>query len=745
MVTQPPLWNIPIQFARGVGPRRARLLEKLGIPTVEDACWFVPWRYDDRLEVLPIGNLLPGMTATIRGRVEHCRVNMTTRRRLVVVTMRVHDETGHMQCVFFNQPYLENTFREGVVVLLTGAVVSNLTGSIPLLMKGPQYEILDADEEDSNGEDAEGKIVPIYHETQGLSSKQIRRIMQSIFDHYHKQIEEILPNDLRQRLGFPTLRDALPILHVPDSSRSIVLLNQQATLEHKRLAFEELLLLQLALMLKRHRQVTAAPGIAFSGQNALTERLKKILPFSLTKAQSRVINEITQDMSCETCMNRLLQGDVGCGKTIVALHAMVVACGSGYQTALMAPTEVLSEQHFLSLKPFFDALNLTCVLVKGGQASGERAKALTAIQSGAVHVVVGTHALLQPDVQFAKLGLVIVDEQHKFGVLQRAHLREKASWQPDVLVMTATPIPRTLAMTWYGDLDVSVIDEFPPGKKPVLTTLFESKNRRRAHQILRTELKSGRQAFVVYPLVEPSEKVDLQAAMEAVDDLREQFSPFRVGLLHGRLPSREKQTIMEQFHQKDIDVLVATTVVEVGLDVHNATVMLIEHAERFGLAQLHQLRGRVGRGRHQGHCLLIHSLGRIPAYTQQMRMVVEECSRSDRQSIGPRASSMVSEAASPSTAKRRLAVFAHCGDGFALAEEDLKIRGPGQVLGVQQWGEIAFRVADLARDVSLLAEARQCAAELLHRDPDLAAPEHQALKTTLFRKWGEKLALGNIG
>jgi ATP-dependent DNA helicase RecG len=738
MVTQSPLWSTPIQFAKGVGPRRARLLEKLGIENVEDAFWFVPWRYDNRLEVLPIGNLLPGMKATIKGLVERCRINTTSRRRLVVVTITVRDETGVIECVFFNQPYLEKTFVGGAALLLTGTVVPNPKGSPRLVMKGPEYEILDG--EDSEGQ-AEGRIIPIYHETHGLSSKQIRRIMQSIFEHYAHQLHEILPANLRKPLGFPTLPEALHVLHRPDQNQSIALLNQQTTPEHQRLAFEELLLLQLALAMKRHRQVETTPGIAFSFHNAELERLKKVLPFSLTPAQERVIHEIFQDMSRSTCMNRLLQGDVGCGKTVVALHAMVRACGSGYQVALMAPTEVLSEQHYWSLKPLFEAVNISCVLLKGGQAGRERAEILADIHSGSVQVVVGTHALLQPDVKFAKLGLVIVDEQHKFGVLQRATLREKALWQPDVLVMTATPIPRTLAMTWYGDLDVSVIDEFPPGKKPVQTKLVEAKNRTQAHQLLQKELESGRQAYVVYPLVEPSEKVDLQAAIEAADILREQFSPFRVGLLHGRLPSREKRAVMAKFQEKEIDILVATTVVEVGLDVHNATVMLIEHAERFGLAQLHQLRGRVGRGRYPGHCLLIHSLGRIPSHMQQMPLTVET-SRGVRQGLGS-----VSPPAefSQATAKRRLAVFAHCDDGFALAEEDLKIRGPGQVLGVQQWGELAFRVADLARDVSLLTKARQVAGDLLQRDPDLCFPEHQELKETLLRKWGEKSALGSIG
>jgi len=738
MPIQPHLSEIPIQFAKGVGPRRARLLEKLGVQTLEDAFWFLPWRYENRLEVLPIGNLLPGMKATIKGMVHKIRVKTTYRRRLVVVTVAVRDETGLIECVFFNQPYLEKTFVPGVSLLLTGSVLSNASGSSPLTMRGPDYEILD---EEELQEGCGGRIVPVYHETNGLSSKQIRRIMRSIFDHYAGHLQEMLPEAMRLQLGVPTLPEALPVLHFPHQERSVEVLNQLSTPEHRRLAFEELFLLQLALAMRRNRQTKDTEGIAFAVRNPLIESLKALLPFQLTPAQERVIQEIRRDMGRPTCMNRLLQGDVGCGKTVVALHAIVMACGSGYQAALMAPTEVLSEQHYLSLCPLFEALGVRSILLKGGQTGRERAENLAGIQSGQVEVVVGTHALLQPDVHFAKLGLVIVDEQHKFGVLQRAQLREKASWHPDVLVMTATPIPRTLAMTLYGDLDVSVIDQFPPGKKPVKTVLFSSGHRKEAHQVMRKELDAGRQAYVVYPLVEPSEKIDLQAAIEAAEQLREELSPFRIGLLHGRLPSREKQAVMAQFKKREIDVLVATTVVEVGLDVHNATVMLIEHAERFGLAQLHQLRGRVGRGLHQGYCILIHALGKIPSYSQQMPLK-RVPGRPSREEI---VKDLQRDVFSRSTARRRLGVFAQCEDGFALAEEDLKIRGPGHVLGVKQWGEIDFRVADLARDTVLLTKARQVALELLERDPALAMPEHQCIKETLLRKWNKKLALGSIG
>ncbi len=738
MPIQSPLSEIPIQFAKGVGPRRARLLEKLAVQTLEDAFWFLPWRYENRLEVLPIGNLLPGMKATIKGRVQKVWVKTTYRRRLVVVTVTVRDETGLIECVFFNQPYLEKTFVPGVSLLLTGPVLSNSSGSSPMTMRGPEYELLDEDElPDMRG----GRIVPVYHETNGLSSKQIRRIIRSIFDHYADQLQEMLPLTMRTQLGVPTLPESLPVLHFPNQERSVEALNAYATPEHQRLAFEELFLLQLALAMRRQGQTQDLEGIPFAVRNPLVEQLKTVLPFSLTSAQERVIKEISHDMGRPTSMNRLLQGDVGCGKTVVALHAIVMACGSGYQAALMAPTEVLSEQHYLSLLPLFDALGVRCLLLKGGQTGRERRKILAGMQSGQVQVVVGTHALLQPDVHFAKLGLVIVDEQHKFGVLQRAQLRGKAPWHPDVLVMTATPIPRTLAMTLYGDLDVSVIDQFPPGKKPVKTMLFPTGQRKDAHRLMRKELEAGRQAYVVYPLVEPSEKIDLQAAIEAAEQLREECAPFRIGLLHGRLPSREKQVVMAQFKKKEIDVLVATTVVEVGLDVHNATVMLIEHAERFGLAQLHQLRGRVGRGLSQGYCVLIHGLGKIPPYSQQIPLKLES-SRMSLDEIGRRSQG---EAFSPSTARRRLGVFAQCEDGFALAEEDLKIRGPGHVLGVKQWGGMDFRVADLARDTVLLIKAKQMAGRILECDPRLTLPDHRILKETLFRKWGEKFALGSIG
>ncbi len=732
----PPLHEIPIQFAKGVGPQRARLMEKLGIQTIEDALWFIPWRYDDRSEVLPIRNLLPGMKATIQGVVERCRTRTTSRRRMSLVTVTVGDETGSLDCVFFNQPYLQKIFIPGIKILLTGSVAPH-SSSPRYTMRSPQYEMIQEEEE----QDPPGRIIPIYHETHGLSSKQIRHIMRSIFEHYGRQVPEILPDSLRGSLGLPSLFDALHRLHFPETTQSMELLNGYDTVDHRRLAFEELFLLQLALALRRQQLQRKVKGISFSVDNRLVAKLGEGLPYALTSAQQRVVEEIARDMKREQCMNRLIQGDVGCGKTVVALHALLMACGSGYQAAFMAPTEVLSEQHYLSLAPTLKMLNVECTVLKGGQGGTARKERLAKIREGKVQIIIGTHALLQPDVEFSKLGLVIVDEQHKFGVMQRAQLRKKSFGQPDVLVMTATPIPRTLAMTFYGDLDVSCIDEFPPGKKPIETRLFREASRIEAYEVLRKQLEMGRQAYVVYPLVEPSEKLDLNAAIEGVERLQADLSPFKVGLLHGRLPSREKQHVMKKFQQREIHVLVATTVVEVGLDVQNATVMVVEHAERFGLAQLHQLRGRVGRGEHQGYCLLIHSLNISNPTTKIENSGLPFTSgilRSDP-SLSPQ-----SEHYSTS-ARQRLKVFAQCQDGFRLAEEDLNLRGPGQVLGTRQWGGLEFWVADVSRDVGLLIKAKEIAKEIFEMDPYLNFLEHQELKNSLFRKWGEKLALGHIG
>ena len=734
------LWDTPIQFAKGVGPARSELLKKLGVTTIEDAFWFLPWRYEDRSVISSIGSLQPGMKATIRGSVKSNLMYRTSRRRLMILKVIVEDGTGVVECVFFNQPYLEKTFTEGVHLLVTGIVSLKGSRNSQCQMRSPQCEILEADE---SLDQEVGKIIPVYHETRGITSRQLRRILLGLHHQFHHGVEEALPRSLSAKLGLPSLVESLGQLHFPDQEQDFDRLNNGTTPAHQRLAFEELLVLHLALALRQQTMKTEVPGISFSVDNDLVTKLGANLPFSLTPSQEQVIQEIRNDMAQPGCMNRLIQGDVGSGKTIVALHAIVMACGSGYQTALMAPTEILSEQHYLTLGRYFRALGVKAVLVKGGQSKRERSHILEQLHSGEAQLAIGTHALLQPDIQFAKLGLVVVDEQHKFGVLQRAQLKEKGEPRPDMLVMTATPIPRTLAMTVYGDLDVSAINELPPGRKIVRTLLFRSGERKQAYALLRKEIEAGRQVYIVYPLVEESEKLDLQDAIKAAKKLQQKEFPTRkIGLLHGRMKSEEKQSIMDHFKEGHIHILVTTTVIEVGVDVPNATVMMVEHADRFGLAQLHQLRGRVGRGSQQAYCLLISGsvnrpLAPIPVpFGRKLPFGME----------GPFSRTVNSFSKSPErSARQRLEVLVACSDGFALAEEDLKIRGPGDFLGVRQWGDLDFRVADLIRDHELLVQARTMATALLQADPELTHSHNQRLKEAVFRRWGAKFELGSVG
>jgi ATP-dependent DNA helicase RecG len=472
--------------------------------------------------------------------------------------------------------------------------------------------------------------------------------------------------------------------------------------------------------------------VSFNPKTPLLGKLDRALSFQLTEAQARVIREILSDMTSSKPMNRLVQGDVGSGKTIVAVQAMVLACGSGYQAALMAPTEILAEQHYRTMKSLLEPLGLSVVLVTGGGRASVRKAVREQVASGTAQVVIGTHAVIQQGVTFAKLGLAVVDEQHRFGVLQRKTLIEKG-YKPDVLVLTATPIPRTLAMTVYGDLDVSVIDQMPPGRKPVRTFLLSDSQRGRAYQILRDELRSGRQAYVVYPLVEESEKTDLQAAMQGAEQLQaEELAEFRVGLVHGRMKSEDKEQVMASYKKGEIQVLVSTTVVEVGVDVPNATVMMIEHAERFGLAQLHQLRGRVGRSGHQSYCLLMASW--VSGGKGVRRQGGKDTPLSPYHATPT----------TPSAARERLEALVRSTDGFVIAEEDLRIRGPGEFFGFRQWGMPEFRVANLVRDADLLQQARQEAFALLKQDPQLKSPVYRALRETMLRRWEAKLDLGSI-
>jgi ATP-dependent DNA helicase RecG len=706
------LWNVPIRFAKGVGPKRASLLEKLGIRTVEDALWFIPRRYEDRSAISAIGAVTPGVQVTVCGTVGRTTLKRIPGRRLSILDVLIGDDTGSLHAVFFNQPYLENVLIAGRRVMLSGTASAGRRGWTDIRLEAPQYELVD---DDADAPIHVGRIVPVYHETRGLTSRQIRAILKELLDQYLGAVEEALPAGMRERHRFPRLAGAIGELHFPGPQADLRALERGTSVAHRRLAFEEFFLLELALAL-RHRTVKdEVKGIRFTTQTPLIGRLKTLLPFRLTSAQERVIGEILRDMGSPRPMNRLIQGDVGSGKTIVALHAMLVACGSGYQAALMAPTEILAEQHALTIRPMLEALGLPAVLLTSRGAAKSRAAALRQIESGEASVVIGTHALIQKRVRFARLGLAVIDEQHKFGVLQRATLRAKG-YQPDVLVMTATPIPRTLAMTVYGDLDVSVIDALPPGRTPVRTLLFEEPDRRRAYQLLKDQVRAGRQGYVVYPLVEESEKLDLKAAIQGAQHLQAAlFRTGKVGLIHGRMKPDEKERTMAAFKAGTIQVLVATTVIEVGIDVPNASVMLIEHADRFGLAQLHQLRGRVGRGTDQSYCVLL--------------------------TPSPR---RAQDAVEPDGTGRRLQALVRCADGFAVAEEDLRLRGPGEFFGVRQWGLPEFRAASLVRDAALLAQARQEAFALVDQDPRLSRPEHRGMKAAMLRRWSAKLQLSSI-
>ncbi|WP_455378700.1 ATP-dependent DNA helicase RecG [Petrachloros mirabilis] len=715
------LWDLPIRYAKGVGPKRDALLQRLRIETVEDALWTIPWRYEDRSVMTPMGKLVPGMVASVYGTVMKSEAKRTRNRRFTVLEVGLEDETGRMLAAFFNQPYLEQVLTVGKSVMMSGRVIAGRQGWMVPRMDVAQYEVV--------GEGSEstlhvGRIVPIYHETKGWSSRQMRVLMKGLLDEHAGKLRDHLSVAIRARQRLVPIREAIQEIHFPKADVDRLLLDSGKSAAHRRLAFEELFLLQVALAARQRTVLSEKKTLHFNPRTPLLEKLKRQLPFQLTAAQDQVIREIFRDMISPRPMNRLVQGDVGSGKTVVALHAIVMACGSGYQAALMAPTEILAEQHYRNLNGILKSLGLQVTLLRGGERATVKKAQGADLASGKIQVAIGTHALIQKGIAFKNLGLAVVDEQHKFGVLQRKTLIDKG-YKPDVLVLTATPIPRTLAMTVYGDLEVSIIHTLPPGRKPVRTFLLGEGQRRRAYQILRDELRNKRQAYVVYPLVEESEKVDLQAAIQGAESLQNnEFKDFRVGLLHGRMKPAEKETVMADFKAGKIHVLVATTVIEVGVDVPNATIMMIEHAERFGLAQLHQLRGRVGRAEHQSYCLLMAAIGW----------------RSKAQA----GKHPVADRGQVSLAKERLEALVRSNDGFVIAEEDLRIRGPGEFFGFRQWGMPEFRVANIVRDGDLLQQARLEAFSILKQDPLLSLPAHQGLKEAMLRKWEKKLELGSV-
>ncbi|HEX9581862.1 MAG TPA: ATP-dependent DNA helicase RecG [Gemmatimonadales bacterium] len=693
----------PVQFLRGVGPRRAEAFAGLGIITVEDLLYHTPHRYIDATMVTPISRVREGADVTIIGRVVSTGV-LPTRRGLRIFHAVLRDDSGLIECAWPGQAFLDRSILPDQVLLVTGPV-KHYHGRqvVPR-----EYVILeDAKEAEGQGGRAGGMVLPVYPATEGLSHRQIRRIVLHHLDGMLATVEDPLPPPVREAAGLVSLRDALSALHRPSSSlRGAPRLGDGGVEEgRRRLAFDELFDLQLVVARARQLSKAAAKGVRFENRRELTTALKAALPFELTRGQKRAVRDIAADMVSAERMHRLLMGDVGTGKTVVALFAMLLAVENGYQAAFMAPTELLAEQHARTLATLLRPLGIEPELLLGRLAAAGKSAARRRIQSGGARVVVGTHALIEDPTAFHRLGLVVIDEQHRFGVEQRAALIAKGTG-PDVLLLSATPIPRTLALTIYGDLDISVLRERPAGRPVVHTTVRAGTDRARVIRFLKDQCAGGRQAYVVYPIIEESERVDLRAATTGAVDLAHRLAPARVGLVHGRIKSDERSATMRRFRDGELDVLVATTVIEVGIDVPNATVMVVEHAERFGLAQLHQLRGRVGRGTEESHCVLLTDDGGAAA---------------------------------------RLGRFARVADGFRIADLDLRERGMGELAGARQSGGLVLRHASLVTDADLLVAARRAAFELLAHDPGLRRPEHVGLCRRVERRYERGLELFRVG
>jgi len=702
------LLSTPIGHLKGVGPRLVEKFTKLDIKTVEDLLYTLPVRYEDRREFRKIAHLRDNVHEVFSGEILACGEATTARQRRKLFEVVVSDGTGQVVLKWFHyrKDWMNKRFVVGRRAVFTGEV--KRYGALREIHH-PDAEFLAPDQSLADYQSSDplafGRILPVYPLTEGLTQYAARKIWKQAVDLFASHVSSALPESLVKKHHLLSLAEALQQVHWPHNETSMAELDNHTSRALRSLVYDEFFFLELGLALKR-QGVVLEPGIPFTVTHKYTRPLAASLPFRLTDAQRRVLGEIKQDLMLPHPMNRLIQGDVGCGKTIVAMMTALVAIENDTQVAVVAPTEILAEQHYLQFHRWLEQLGLKAVLLRGKMPAAEKREVLEGVSTGHVDLVVGTHAVLQEGVEFKRLGLGIIDEQHRFGVRQRAVLREKGA-HPHILVMTATPIPRTLSLTLYGDLALSVIDEMPPGRTPVETVVVTDSQRGRVYSRVRQEIDKGHQVYIVYPLVEESEKSDLLAATEGAEKLQNEiFTEARVGLLHGRMKPQEKEDIMTRFKERTIDILVSTTVIEVGIDVPNATVMLVEHAERFGLAQLHQLRGRVGRGEAGSLCIFMKSY---------------RCSEDG---------------------EKRLEVMRTNSDGFRIAEADLEIRGPGEFLGTRQSGLPDFRVANILRDGRILEAARQDAfAYADSRDFRESGPIQAVLK----ERWGNRLELASIG
>jgi ATP-dependent DNA helicase RecG len=683
--------DTPAIYLKGVGPARATALRKLGIITAGDLLYHIPHRYEDASTVSPISSLEAGMQGTIIGRVISKGV-IPTRKGLRVFQAVLKDDSGMIEVGWPGQPFLDRSIDKGDLLLVSGTV---------RFFHGRQLqprEFVNLGGEDAD--EGKGRVLAVYPATEGLSFKVIRSILDTNLDPLLAQVEEYLPKQLIADARLPDIGEALRLVHRPDSIAD-------AMRGRSRLAFEELFFVHLLHVRAKRLAREARNGIKFENRRDLTTKLREALPFELTNAQVKATREIIADMTSDRRMHRLLQGDVGSGKTIVGLFAALVAIENGYQAAIMAPTELLAEQHARGIAKLLEPLNIAPVLITGSAGAKARREIATKLASVDPLLAIGTHALVQEATQFARLGFVAIDEQHRFGVEQRKALAAKGE-APDILLMTATPIPRSLALTLYGDLDLSILDERPPGRRPVQTAMRRESSRGRVFSFLDQQIEQGRQAYIVYPVIEESEKTDLKAATTMYEMIKTgALKSRRVGLLHGRIPAEERDATMRAFRDGQIDVLVATTVIEVGIDVPNATVMVIEHPERFGLSQLHQLRGRVGRGAEQSYCILLGD-------------------------VSPEAGA-------------RLQVFVDTEDGFEIARADLRLRGMGDLFGERQSGVPTFRVADPIRDEALSDEARLAAEKVLAEDPELNLPKNLGILKVLGERYSRAMEMFKTG